>query len=131
MWELGPYIGRRRHTVTQFINIDTIIGPAFMPPVISKTRPLPTSQNPRPTDRFWYVDRKYCDRAGWDDIQKDEDTAPTHNEEDTDLLHIDIPDLHDIDIHDPGIYVDNTDDEDDEEEHEDYNDDNDDEEEDV
>jgi hypothetical protein len=31
MWELGPYIGRRRLTVTQFISIDPIIGPAFMP----------------------------------------------------------------------------------------------------
>jgi hypothetical protein len=127
MWELGPYIGRRRLTVTQLINIDTVIGPAFMPPVISKTLPSPRSQHPRPTDRFWYVDRKYCDRAGWDDIQKDEQTAPTtHNEEEGNLLHIDIPDLHDIDINDPGIYVDNTDDED--EEQEDYNDEDEDEE---
>jgi hypothetical protein len=112
-WELGPYIGQTRQTVVQFIHVNTIMGPAFMPPVISKTRPSPISRHPRPTDRFWFVDRKYCDRAGWDNIQNSELIVNTGTNED-DSLYIAVPNLSEIDIDDPDIYVDDSDDDEDE-----------------
>ena len=37
--------------------------------------PKPTCGHPKYSDQFWYVDRKFFDRSGWDDINLQ--AAPT------------------------------------------------------
>ena len=49
------------------IKIETISGPAFITPVFSSDNTLPNSSKPVRGDKFWYVDRSYFDRAGWED----------------------------------------------------------------
>ena len=54
--------------VTQVVDIGTIIGPAFITSVKDKSKADPTFSTPKWSDRFWFIDRKFCDRSGWDDI---------------------------------------------------------------
>ena len=42
-------------------------GHAFITPVFSSDNTLPNSSKPVRGDKFWYVDRSYFDRAGWED----------------------------------------------------------------
>ena len=71
-WEYQYSGGRgnrgRKKYVTQVVDIGTIIGPAFITAVKDKSKTDPTFSTPKWTDRFWLIDRKFCDRSGWDDI---------------------------------------------------------------
>jgi len=102
---------RGRIYATQLIDVKTIIGPAFMTPVFQlRNALLPAPNRPHQDDRFWYINRKFCDRAGWDDVNiVDIDLAIPAVEE----LHINIPDEYD-DAHD--VDVDSNSGEEDEEE---------------
>jgi hypothetical protein len=89
-WEQSrTYVGRVKPILTQLIDVSSIIGLAFMIPVFSTTDPQPICSKPDLlTDRFWYIDRKFCDRAGWDDITN------------VDVINnIALPNLNDVDIH--------------------------------
>jgi hypothetical protein len=49
------------------IQFDAIVGPAFVVPVMSKTKNV-IAGAPQKTDEFVYVERKFTDRSGWSDI---------------------------------------------------------------
>jgi hypothetical protein len=34
----------------------------------SNTTNAPSFRFPKGSDRFWFIDKKFCDREGWDDI---------------------------------------------------------------
>ena len=44
-----------------------IISPAWITPVFSLNHTTILGKRNDSMDRFWYLDRKYCDRAGWED----------------------------------------------------------------
>ena len=45
-------------------------------PIENKAKPI--CGHPKYSDQFWYVDRKFFDRTGWDDINTQ--AAPTLND---------------------------------------------------
>ena len=64
----GEYADARSLNPTyDIINIETISGPAFITPVFSSDNTLPNSSKPVRRDKFWYADRAFFDRAGWED----------------------------------------------------------------
>jgi hypothetical protein len=101
-------VGRRRRRIplVDLINVDTIMSPAFVLPVYSCNRASPVASSPLFTDRFWHLDHKFCDRAGWDDIYLNEfnrsslpPLIPTNAWMDAELLHP-LDDASDIDDED-------------------------------
>ncbi len=71
-WEYN-HIGRghtRPTVLIQMINVESIASVAFITPVMSTKRNSPDYNNPLQSDLFWYMDRKFCDRAGWDEINR-------------------------------------------------------------
>lgn len=50
------------------IEVSTIISTAFIVPMFTEKKTKPICAHPRYTDLFWYIDRKFFDRSGWDDI---------------------------------------------------------------
>ena len=93
-WELGAYEQgrgrnrRTRSTVTQLIDVSSIVSPAFMTPVYHLNRNTPVSSKPEQTDRFWYICRQYCDRAGWDDVNMVDVDQPIAPEVDEVVINI-------------------------------------------
>ena len=82
-WEYADT--RSLYPTYDIIKIETISGPAFITPVFSSDNTLPNSSKPVRKDKFWYVDRAYFDRAGW------EDTIQTFNlEENIELSEYEI-----------------------------------------
>ena len=69
-WEYHPI--RRGHpqptVFIEMINVNSIVSQAFIIPYFSIHRSLPDYNKPRQDDTFWYMDIKFCDRAGWNDI---------------------------------------------------------------
>jgi hypothetical protein len=60
-------------TLTPFydmVKIESISGPAFITPVFSSDINLPNCSKPSRSDKFWFIDRIYFDRAGWEDPQE-------------------------------------------------------------
>jgi hypothetical protein len=57
-----------RQPLTAIIETSTISSPAFLTPVFNYNNQLPQCKNLTRQDKFWYIDRKFFDRAGWDDI---------------------------------------------------------------
>ena len=51
----------------QLIELKMIISPAWITPVFSLKHTTILGKRNDSMDRFWYLDRKYCDRAGWED----------------------------------------------------------------
>jgi hypothetical protein len=108
-WEYTQVaVGRRRRRIplVDLINVDTIMSPAFVLPVYSCNRASPVASSPLFTDRFWHLDHKFCDRAGWDDIYLNEfnrsslpPLIPTNAWMDAELLHP-LDDASDIDDED-------------------------------
>ena len=73
-WEWDYFINRMNRRVkgpfyTSIIEVDTIVGAAFIIPVYMKTSTIPDCHIPNYEDRFWYADGQFFDRSGWDDIQ--------------------------------------------------------------
>ena len=64
-WEYAD--ARSLYPNYDIIKIETISGPAFITPVFSSNNTLPNSSKPVRGDKFWYFDRSYFDRAGWED----------------------------------------------------------------
>jgi hypothetical protein len=56
------------------INMDCLVGSAMVIPYFSnivsnkKIGPPPTIGNPIISDTFWYLDRKFFDRSGWEEL---------------------------------------------------------------
>ena len=70
--------GRRRYRSPIkpcLVDVSTIISTAFVVPMSLENKPKPTCGHPKYSDQFWYVDRKFFDRSGWDDINLQ--AAPT------------------------------------------------------
>ena len=72
-----------------------------MTPVFSITNEFPSCKHPSVNDRFWYIDRKFSDRAGWDDVEDGDIIAPDlppaevlvpipHNEFHDNVINVDI-----------------------------------------
>ena len=98
-WETTSVLreGRRINVpVTGIIDISTIISPAFIVPAFAGSM-QPSPSNPKLTDKFWYMDRKFCDRAGWDNINDIDDNSP--------MLRLDRAHM-DVNIHVPMNIVD-------------------------
>jgi hypothetical protein len=74
-WEWNYHIDRRRRVrgpiITSIINIDTIVGTAFVIPVYTNTSNIPDCQDPRYEDRFWFSEHIFFDRSGWEEIHVD------------------------------------------------------------
>jgi hypothetical protein len=89
-WELhynNGVLGGSR--LIQIVDMSTIIAPAWIVPVFHKTQTPVMGRHHRRTDRFWFLDRKFCDRAGWEDAVPIQDEA----DNDEDLPDIDEPQL--------------------------------------
>jgi hypothetical protein len=74
-WEWNYHIDRCRRVrgpiITSIINIDTIVGTAFVIPVYTNTSTIPDCQDPRYEDRFWFSEHIFFDRSGWEEIHVD------------------------------------------------------------
>jgi hypothetical protein len=117
--EFGP---RRRGFSEEVIDVETIMGPAFITPTYQRDHSLPSPNNPLRRDLWWYVDRKFCDRAGWDNIQPlEEQPRPVLNN--NNAIEIHVPNIADININDADAFVDSNSGEDDFDDDEDDDDD--------
>ena len=71
-WEYEYILnGRRRHRSpikSVLIDVSTIISTAFVVPMFIENKPKPLCSHPKYSDQFWYIDRKFFDRSGWDNI---------------------------------------------------------------
>ena len=67
------------------IDVATIVSPAFVHPVFCEHSPLPTCRYPDWKDRFWYMERRYTDCAGWDDVTIGQETRIREEEVDITL----------------------------------------------
>ena len=70
--ETVPGRAIRRQFNMEFIEVETIIGPAFIQPMFSQynnnREQIYQASHPLWTDKFWYLDRRYCDRQEWEDM---------------------------------------------------------------
>ena len=82
--------------------METIMGPAAIYPEILNLKALPSCHNPLPTDRFWFIHRQFCDRAGWDDVREAEQQEP----QPPPMEDLHIPDIADMNLYNPDVYVD-------------------------
>jgi hypothetical protein len=71
-WEWNHLIRNRQRVrgniITAIVEADTIVDTAFIIPVYTKNTTVPDCGNPEYNDRFWYGDKQFFDRSGWDDI---------------------------------------------------------------
>jgi hypothetical protein len=58
----------QRTPVLSLIEVETISGPAYITPVFRSDERIPNCERPSRGDNFWFIDRTFFDRAGWDDI---------------------------------------------------------------
>ena len=58
----------RRLLSPTLIDMTTIVSNAFLAPYHCSKNILPVCKVPKFSDRFWYVDRKFFDRSGWDTV---------------------------------------------------------------
>ena len=86
-----------------FIDVSTIVGPAFITPVFVRNVNLPCCDHPSTHDRWWHIDRQYCDRAGWDEIQAVERQQQIVQQQ---AIDIHIPLLDDLNLYEDDDYVD-------------------------
>jgi hypothetical protein len=93
---------RRRSKVKEFmygiIDCKQIVTPAFVQSVFCKKKPLPICANPKWTDRFWYMERRYSDRGGWDDITIGDQTRIRTPAEENEGLNIVLPEMPAMDL---------------------------------
>ena len=75
------------------------MSPAFMTPVFSNNMPI--MGQPANGDKFWYLERRYSDRSGWDEITVEAQTAA---DEDANAMHIEVNRLH-LDGEEAGVAV--------------------------
>ena len=68
-WELhnDPSNPRRLIRSIQVIHLDCIIGPAWVTPIFDRGHKYNLGRRSDTRDKFWFLHRKYCDRADWDD----------------------------------------------------------------
>jgi hypothetical protein len=99
--EFGP---RRRGYSEAVIDVETIMGPAFITPTFQKGNSLPSPNNPQRRDLWWYIDRKFCDRAGWDNIQPLEEQPQVLNNDHQIEIHV--PNIADINVDDADAFID-------------------------
>ena len=115
-WEVRDIIqGRRRVRafVQEIVDLDTVMSPAFVVNAFHKgnTGSNVCCRTPSRHDRFWFLERRYCDRANWDDILDDLPANEDGNEEDdADMIDLDIDEF---DIYATAVNVDSSDDDDD------------------
>ena len=83
--------------VTAIIEVDTIVGAAFIIPSYVKTSTIPNSHNPKYEDRFWYADQQFFDRSGWDDIRLQDEIHENIDDND-DINDIQIPHFDNLDL---------------------------------
>jgi hypothetical protein len=69
-WETSRDRRGRYTYCNQLIDVATIIGPAFIQHVFSKNSSLSKCGHPDKKDRFWYMEHRYADRTGWEDISQ-------------------------------------------------------------
>ena len=100
--------------MTQFIDVSTIISPAFFTPVFHITHATPVCSHPNIVDRFWYISKKYCDRAGWDDVDMVDVAQPLVPLDDDVVINIPAV-IANLDINDAAIDEENIDSESDDE----------------
>ena len=72
IWEY-EYVtqGRRRFRnglVPCLIDMSTVVSNAFVAPYHCSKNKLPVCRKPKYSDKFWYIDRKFFDRSGWDTV---------------------------------------------------------------
>ena len=67
IWDKAP--SNIRHYHYACVDVKTIIGPAFVNPVYDKNNSVPSPKIPKWSDQFWYLERTFCDRNGWDETQ--------------------------------------------------------------
>ena len=63
--------GRRRYRSPikpVLIDVSTIISTAFVVPMSIENKAKPVCGHPKYTDQFWYLESKFFDRSGWNDI---------------------------------------------------------------
>ena len=100
-WEWNYIINRSRRVkgpfLTSIIEVETIVGAAFIIPVYKKTSTIPNSHNPKYEDRFWYADQQFFDRSGWDDVRLQEEILENTDDND-DINDIHIPHLDNLDL---------------------------------
>jgi hypothetical protein len=76
-WEIVKEDNKLKYNI-QMISLDNIIGSAMVIPYFSfiekkksttgKTIGTPIVGSPSRNDKFWYVDRKFFDRSGWNEL---------------------------------------------------------------
>jgi hypothetical protein len=80
------------------IDCKQIVTPAFVQSVFCKKKPLPICAKPKWTDRFWYMERRYPDRGGWDDITIGDQTRIRTPAEENEGLNIVLPEMPAMDL---------------------------------
>jgi hypothetical protein len=100
-WEWNYFINRSRRVkgpfYTSIIEVDTIVGAAFIIPVYTKTSTIPNCHIPTYEDRFWYVDQQFFDRSGLDDIYLEDEILENVDNND-DITDIHIPNVDNLDL---------------------------------
>ena len=80
----------RRQFNMAFIEVESIIGPTFIQPMFplynNNREQIYQASHPLWTDKFWHLDRRYCDRQDWEDMypqheNPDDEEYNTHNNE--------------------------------------------------
>ena len=72
------------------INVDTIVGTAFIVPTYFDTSSIPDTHIPKYADRLWNADHQFFDRSGWDDVHV---LINNHPAADLNVNNDDIPDI--------------------------------------
>jgi len=75
-WEIQRGANRVRKFSTLFIDMAAIVGLAFVTPVFTENIDHPSPLNPKFSDQFWYIDKRFCDRDGWDNVLYADDIIP-------------------------------------------------------